>query len=102
MRWLGRYLAGTKDRGSLTPDPRKGLEVWADAAFSGDFDPEGAGVNIDTAQSRHDYIMTYAGIPLLHKSQLQGECVLSSTKAELIGLSAALRKSTPILNICRR
>ena len=54
---------------------------------------------MDTARSRHGYIITYAGVPLLWKSQLQGEICLSSTESELVGLSAALRTAIPLQHI---
>ncbi len=37
VKWIGRYLAGTRDRGLvLKPDMRKGFEVYVDASFVGD------------------------------------------------------------------
>ena len=99
-KWLGRYLLGTKDKGIiLTPDPSKGMEIYADADFAGAWDPKLAGEDIDTARSRHGYIITYAGVPLLWKSQMQGEIALSSTKSEVIGLSAALRTAIPLQHV---
>ena len=96
-RWLGRYLLGTKDKGLIMrPDPTKGLELYCDADFAGAWDPELAGEDIDTARSRHGYILTYAGVPILWKSQMQGEIALSSTESEFIGLSSALRKTIPL------
>ena len=99
-KWLGRYLLGTKDKGIiLTPDPTKGMEVYCDADFAGAWDPKLAGEDIDTARSRHGYIITYAGIPLLWKSQMQGEIALSSTESEVIGLSAGLRTAIPLQHV---
>ena len=96
-KWLGRYLKGTKDKGIiLRPDRSKGMEIYCDADFAGAWDPALAGEDIDTARSRHGYIITYAGVPLLWKSSMQGEISLSSTEAELIGLSAGLRKAIPL------
>ena len=96
-KWLGRYLLGTRDKGIiLRPDPTKGMEIYCNADFAGAWDPELAGEDIDTARSRHGYIITYAGVPLVWKSQLQGEIALSSTESELIGLSAGLRTAIPL------
>ena len=96
-KWLGRYLLGTRDKGYIMrPDPTKGMEIYCDADFAGAWDPELAGEDIDTARSRHGYIITYAGIALVWKSQLQGEIALSSTESELIGLSAGLRTAIPL------
>ena len=100
VKWLGRYLAKTKDKGLIMrPDPSKGMEIYSDADFAGAWDPELAGKDIDTARSRHGYIITYAGVPLVWKSQLQGEIALSSTESEFIGLSSALRTAIPLQHI---
>jgi len=100
LKWIGRYLAGTKDKGLIMkPDPTKGLEMFVDASFCGDFDKELAGEDIDTARSRHGYVITYAGVPLIWKSQLQGEVCLSSTESELVGLSMGMRTMIPIHGI---
>ena len=99
-KWLGRYLLKTRDKGLIMrPDPSRGLELYCDADFAGAWDPELAGEDMDTARSRHGYIITYAGVPLLWKSQMQGEIALSSTESELIGLSAGLRTTIPLQHI---
>ena len=73
VKWLGWYLLGTRDKGIiLTQDPTKGLELYVDADFAGAWDPKLAGKDIDTARSRHGYIIAYAGVPLLWKSSMQG------------------------------
>jgi hypothetical protein len=72
VRWLGRYLKGTRDKGTIMkPMPDRELEVYVDASFCGDWDPMEATRDRDTARSRHGYIINYAGCPLLWKSQLQ-------------------------------
>ena len=72
IRWLGRYLKGTQNQGTiLRPIQGKDLEVFVDASFCGDWDPVEAAADRDTARSRHGYIINYAGCPLLWKSQLQ-------------------------------
>jgi hypothetical protein len=54
VRWLGRYLKGTRDKGTiLKPIPGIDLEVHVDASFCGDWDPQGAATDRDTARSRH-------------------------------------------------
>ena len=36
VKWLGRYLAGTRDKGLiLRPDKSKGMEIYCDADFAG-------------------------------------------------------------------
>ena len=100
IEWLVRYLIGTRQKGyMILPDASKGVELHADADFAGNWDPSLAGEDIDTARSRHGYVLFFAGVPIFWKSQLQTEIALSSTEAEVIGLSAALRTAIPIVNM---
>jgi histone deacetylase 1/2 len=99
MRWLTKYLIGTRDKGMiLHPDVSRSLEVHVDADFAGNWDPEIAFEDRNTARSRHGFFITYAGVLLHHKSQLQTEIALSSTESEFTGLSYALRDAIPIMN----
>jgi len=102
VRWLGRYLLGTRDKGTIMkPMSDKDLEVFVDASFCGDWDPKEAATDRDTARSRHGYIIKYAGCPLLWKSQLQTEVALSSTESEYTGLSYALRDAIPVMELLK-
>ena len=74
------------------------MEVYVDADFAGNWDPKEY-EDRDTARSRHGYIITYAGCPILWKSQLQNEVSLSSSESEYTGLSYALREAIPIMNL---
>ncbi len=97
IRWLARYLKGTRDKGIiLKPTLTKDLEVHVDADFAGAWDPEESD-HRDTARSRHGYVISYKGCPLLWKSQLQTEIALSSTESEYTGLSYALRDAIPVM-----
>ena len=64
-------------------------------------DPEEAATDRDTARSRHGYIISYGGCPLLWKSQMQTEIALSSTESEYTGLSYALRDAIPIIELLK-
>ena len=102
VRWLGRYLKGTRGKGTIMkPMPDRELEVYMDASFCGDWDPTEAANDRDTARSRHGYIINYAGCPLLWKSQLQTQIALSSTESEYTGLSYALRDAIPIMQLLK-
>ena len=82
VRWLGRYLNGTKDKGTIyNPTKGKGLEVYVDADFAGNWHKDETH-DRDTARSRHGYIIMYGGCPVMWKSQLQGEITLSSTESK--------------------
>jgi hypothetical protein len=101
LKWLGRYLKGTRDKGMiLNPCNDRDLEVYVDADFAGNWN-QGEGHKRDTARSRHGYIIMYAGVPISWKSQLQGEICLSSTEAEYTGLSYALRETIPIMEMLK-
>ena len=65
--WLVRYIHGTADKGIIyRPDRRRGLEVFVDADFSGNYHKEDC-ENPDTTRSRHGYIIIYAGLPIKNK-----------------------------------
>lgn len=99
LKWLGRYLKGTRDKGIiLRPVKDKGLEVHVDADFCGNWNPDEA-EDPATARSRHGYIISYAGCPIQWKSQLQTEVCLSSTESEFTGLSYALREAIPMMHL---
>ena len=99
IRWLARYLKGTKNKGFIMrPDTKKGLEVYVDADFSGNWCKEDSH-HTDTARSRHGYIIKYQNCPIVWKSQLQGEIALSSSESEYTGLSYALREAIPIMEL---
>ncbi len=99
IKWLGRYIHSTRDKGIIyKPDSSRGLEVYVDADFAGTYDRLDSD-NVDTARSRHGYIITYAGMPIIWKSQLQTEIALSSTEAEYTGLSYSLREAIPIMDL---
>ena len=84
----------------LRPDTNRGLECHVDADFAGNWDPKDT-QNKDTARSRHGYIISYAGCPLIWKSQLQTEITLSSTESEHTGLSYAMHEVIPIINLLK-
>jgi transposase InsO family protein len=101
LRWLGRYLKATRNRGTiLQPAKGKDMEVYVDADFSGNWHAEESW-DRDTARSRHGFIVMYAGCPILWKSQLQTEIALSSTESEYTGLSYALRDAIPIMELLK-
>lgn len=101
LRWLGRYLKATRNRGTiLKPANGKDMEVYVDADFSGNWHAEESW-DRDTARSRHGFIVMYAGCPILWKSQLQTEIALSSTESEYTGLSYALRDAIPVMELLK-
>jgi hypothetical protein len=101
IKWLGRYLKGTCDKGLiLRPDGVSGLEVYVDADFVGNWDPQDT-LSRGTARSRHGYIVKYNNCPILWKSQMATEIALSSTESEYTGASAALREAIPVMELMK-
>ena len=101
VRRIGRYIKNTPGKGIVfKTDKNKGLECYVDADFAGNWDPKDT-QNKDTARSRHGYIISYAGRPLICKSQLQTEIALSSTESEYTGLLYAMRKVIPTINLLK-
>lgn len=102
IRWLGRYLKGTADKGTiLKPDKTRGLEVFVDSDFAGNWDKKIAAQDPDTARSRYGYIIMYAGCPIVWKTHLAQEICLSTTEAEYTGLSYALREAIPMIELLK-
>jgi hypothetical protein len=98
VKRIGRYLKGTADQGIIMkPDNSRSLDLHVDADFSGNWDKEIAASDPATAQSRHGYILSYCGMPLLWASQLQSIIALSTTEAEYVGMSRALQETLPVV-----
>ena len=101
VQWLGRYLRHSRRKGiRFKADITRGLEVFVDASFTGNWDKQDAQTgDRDMARSRHGYIILYYGFPLIWKSQLQMEISLSSTESEYTGLSYALHEAIPLTTL---
>ena len=66
VRWLICYLIGTRNKGYyIDLSSSKGLEVYVDADFSGNWDPTIPEIDRDTARLRYGYIIMYMGVPIL-------------------------------------
>ena len=91
VKRIVRYLKRTKDEGLiLRPDPSKSLECYVDADFAGAWNQEYSD-DATNCLSRTGYVIKYAGCPILWQSKLQSTIALSTTEAEFIALSTALR-----------
>jgi Reverse transcriptase (RNA-dependent DNA polymerase) len=100
VRRLCRYLAGTRDKGLiLHPRLEEGFQIWVDADFCGLWNKETAPTDPSTARSRTGYVVTYAGCPVAWISRLQTEVAHSSTEAEYVALSQALRDCIPMMHL---
>ena len=104
-----RYLLSTtcqeegqeKEYGIMVkPDLSKGLEVYVDASFAGDWDKHWSEDSAST-YSRTGYVIKYANCPIIWASRLQTEIALSTTESEYIALSTAMREVLPLMELMR-
>ena len=96
--YLVRYLKKTRDLGlRFKPDPTKGFECYCDADFSGNWNKPFAANDPSTAKSRSGWVVFYANCPIIWASKLQTQVALSTTEAEYIAMSMALRDVIPIM-----
>jgi hypothetical protein len=98
--YLVRYLNKMRDIGlKFKPDPKKGFKCYCDADFSGNWNRELAPVDPSTTKSRSGWIIFYTGCPVSWASKLQSQIALSTTEAEYIAMSQALRDVIPVMNL---
>lgn len=96
-----KYLISTKDKGlKFIPDKSKGIECYVDADFAGNWNSLDA-ENAANMLSRTGYVIFFMGCPLVWKSKLQTEIALSTTEAEYIALSQAMREIIPLMGILK-
>ena len=93
------YLIGTKDEGLIFNPKNEMFECYADADFCGLWDKERAEKDPTTGRSRTGYVIRIAECPIIWGSKLQTEFAMSSTEAEYIALSTALRQAIPLMQI---
>ena len=85
----------------VQPKRNHGLEVYVNADFARNWDPDKAN-NVNTARLRHGYIIYYAGCPITWKSSTQTEIALSTTDTEYVDISYTLRSTIPIMRLLRK
>jgi hypothetical protein len=99
VKRICRYLLKTKDQGlTFRPDRSRGLECYVDADFAGNWTNETSN-DPDSVHSRTGYCIMYAGCPIISVSKRQTLVALSTTEAEYIALSSALRDVISIMNL---
>ena len=98
---IGRYLLNSLDKGIVYKvDKTKGLEVYVDADFAGNWANADTD-NADGVLSRTGFVICYANCPIVWCSKLQTEIALSTAEAEYIALSHALREAIPLQNLTK-
>jgi hypothetical protein len=91
-----RYLQGTKDKGlRFKPTSDLKLDCYCDADFAGLYNVEHHQDPV-CVKSRTGYCLTLGDCPVLWVSKLQTEIALSTTEAEYIALSQAIRELLPM------
>ena len=102
MKHIGRYLKGTPNEGlTIRPDTQQSFQCWVDADFAGNWKPEGAQHDPMTAKSHSGWIIQYAGCPITWSSKLQTLTALSTTEAEYVALSMAMREQLPLIQLLK-
>jgi hypothetical protein len=100
VRWIGRYLKGTRDKGLILKPQEHSFDCFVDSDFSGNWDPSDT-TDPATAKSRSGFVIKYAGCPIVWASKMQTEVALSTTEAEYIALSTALRECIPLMSLLK-
>ena len=80
------------------PNNLLGQQCYVDANFAGDWTQVDAN-NAENLISRTGFVIMYAGCPILWSSKLQTEIALSTTEAEYIALSQAVREVLPLMEL---
>jgi hypothetical protein len=95
-----RYLKKTHDLGlRFKPDSTKGFECYCDADFSGLWNKAFETVDPSTFKSQSGWIIFYAGYSVSWASKIQSQVAMSTTEAEYIAMSQAIRDVIPIMGL---
>ena len=98
---IGRYLVDNPDCAVIYMiDKTKGFEVYVHANLAGGWDSADSS-NADSLLSRTGFVICYAGCPIIWSSKLQTEIALSTTEAEYIAMSKALREALPVQRLAK-
>ena len=100
VKRIGRYLKRTADKGIIfkLDKSKTTLDCFADADFAGLWGKTNPDDPVSVT-SRTGYVIRYYGCPILWHSTLQTEIALSTTEAEYISLSSAMRDLIPMRTI---
>ncbi len=81
------------------PQLDKGFECYCDADFSGNWNKLYADVDPSTSKCHSGWVVFYVDCPIIWASKLQSQTALSTTEAEYIAMSMALRDVIPIMDL---
>jgi hypothetical protein len=85
----------------LNPQEKKSFDCYVDSDFCGLWNRALAMSDPSTSKSRSGYAITYAGCPIIWASKLQTQTALSTTEAEYVALSTALRELIPLMELVK-
>lgn len=95
------YLLETRDKGiKFVPNLDEGLNCFVDADFAGLYGYEDDQDPV-SVKSRTGFTLTLFGCPVIWASKLQMEITLSSTAAEYVAFSMAMRELLPMKAMLR-
>eukprot|EP00957_Ditylum_brightwellii_P156915 11942439-Ditylum_brightwellii.AAC.1 len=83
---------------NMRPDITRGLKVYVDASFVGEWN-SACSEESTSVLSRTGYIIKYANCPIIWSSKLQTEITMSTTEAEYVALSQAIREVIPLMQL---
>ena len=96
VKRIVRYLINTHDKGiQFDPNLQSGLDCYVDADFAGLYSYEDSQDPV-SVKSRTGFVLTLFGCPIIWQSKLQTEITLSSTAAEYVAFSMAMRELLPM------
>jgi hypothetical protein len=99
VKRICRYLLSTQHQGlTFKPDLSRGLECFVDADWAGSWQHRSSTDPLST-HSRSGYLIMYAGCPVIWASKMQTLIALSTTEAEYIALSSALREVIGLMHL---
>jgi hypothetical protein len=101
VKHICRYLKQTRTEGLIfSPTKELTMDCYVDADFAGLWNSE-APEDPNCVKSRTGYIITLAGCPMIWGSKLQQMIALSTTEAEYLALSYAMRQLLPSKRLCQ-
>jgi hypothetical protein len=99
VKHIGRYLLGTQDKEFIVcPDMQKSFKCYVDTDYCRNWDPTHS-EDPNSAKSQTGYVIMYHGCPILWALQLQSVFALSTTEAEYVALSMALRDVILVIDL---
>eukprot|EP00957_Ditylum_brightwellii_P067611 5132173-Ditylum_brightwellii.AAC.1 len=82
----------------MRPDMSRGLELFVDVSFAEDLQ-QAWSAEPSSVLSRTCLIIKYANCPIVWTSKLQTEVALTTTKAEYIAISHAIREAITLMRL---